>query len=158
MSRLGLRHVTPDELWSLTLGQRIRYMCDEYATGTGDKQAAFARLIGVTRETVNRWVGDRGSPRREHAERIAALGGYDPALFEKEDPMEFVGRQLAELRALIGTGRAERHHEHHDLQEQVTAQSALLRELVDAASDLAREIARLRESGADGPKRRRATG
>ena len=136
------------------IGRRIKRAREK----KGWSQFTLATEAHVSPSSVSRWERGFLPPVRELV-RIASVlavstDEFVEADLSEEDQLDSIRSELAEIREIIGEGRAERHHEHHDLQEQVTAQSALLRELVEAASDLSAEIGRARAAFESQPKRR----
>jgi len=99
-----------EELASLPLHQRIAAVIEaakDRDRPTGDAQDHFADLIGVARETVNRWVNGQIRPRRTSRQRLADLASelykelISPDLFreyvtDRRTPLEETAALLAQ--------------------------------------------------------------
>lgn len=140
------------------IGRRIKLARER----KGWSQLTLAMQANVSPTTVSRWERGMLPPVRELV-RLAGVLEIDAdelvaAEPSDDDRIELLRQEIADMRALFNDARAERHDEHHELGEHVARQSALLERLVDAASDLSREIAETREVLQDTPPPRKANG
>jgi transcriptional regulator with XRE-family HTH domain len=117
-----------EELLRLPFGERIRYVRLEILR---INQGAFAKRVGVSVRTVNRWEASFIAPSRENAEKIAALANLAAELFYPDDtvepdPIVEVRQMLTTMEERFMTVSEKTLETLVEIQEQVARQTALL--------------------------------
>lgn len=127
----------------------------------GWTQQRLADETGIRRTDINAIANGKEVGKDRLGRILRAIGKTEEELGLKPEapqPRNPVLREIREIKAIISSASGERHHEHHDLAEQIARQSALLEELVVAAGRVADELAATRAGLPGSPPRREENG